>query len=163
VTGVNSTQGRSVPSKLDVGAAFQDASGWVLQGGDFSTYSIGAPGSAEINHINNRGVSVGDYFDEGDGKVHGFSLYRGFVTASDYPGGPELSVPVDINDHGTIVGVYGVTWGAAIARHGVRARRQFAAASTEPPQASLRPRQTRAPAPGQPALTGRPRTAGRSA
>ena len=64
------------------------------------------------NGINNVGQIVGFYFDNNvtdlfpNGHAHGFLYDNGFFTSFDIPCAT-ATLPMDINDRGQIVGVYG--------------------------------------------------------
>jgi hypothetical protein len=68
--------------------------------------------STALNGINNRGQMVGFWFDnqiserDPNGRAHGFFHDHGVFTSFDVPGA-NATLPMDINDAGQIVGIYG--------------------------------------------------------
>ena len=64
------------------------------------------PGAAgtSLTGINDRGEILGVHADSTTRAVHGFLLKRGRFKSFDAPGAP-ITLPMDINNHGEIVGV----------------------------------------------------------
>jgi uncharacterized membrane protein len=60
----------------------------------------------EANGNNEAGDVVGDYFDDADGRVHGYLLSDGTYRIFDEPHGARGTHPHDINSSGDVVGTY---------------------------------------------------------
>jgi uncharacterized membrane protein len=85
-----------------------DQGAYILENGEFRTFSLAGAVSGGPSDINDRGDVVGPYTDAG-GVQHGFRVdRRGCLALVDYPGGPRSkNEALGINDRGQIVGVYG--------------------------------------------------------
>jgi probable HAF family extracellular repeat protein len=72
----------------------------------FTTIDVPGAGYTRISGINKAGDMVGDYGQDTNTDAHGFLYSNGAFTYFDYPG-ETVTVPMDINDSGVIVGYAG--------------------------------------------------------
>lgn len=99
---------RDATASVYDGPAPRDGGAYILEDGEFRTFTVPVAETGGPSDINDRGDVVGSYTDAA-GIQHGFQVdRRDCLVTIDYPGPPRSkNEAIGINDRGQIVGVYG--------------------------------------------------------